>query len=275
MGSFFSQPTFGSSTFAGGTGAVLQNFESRTVLKSDLLLYVRRFLNDGGGNNIFSDAILSQFISEGEVFVNNKINLVWTKFSVAVTAGTAAYPLSTNVKRITRVTWLGRRLIPLSQMEISRIYPRYRSEQSVAATPDFFAVDADGYHTIRFLATPSITIPANDAIVFSDAGARSLVTVAGYMNIAESTTKLTIPHYYARPLIKEFVLWKAYRIEGKGYNSRASDYHKARFTARLEVYRKMNAEVYATRSRDLEPMISSGGYRIARPSLPANFGTEV
>ena len=72
---------------------------------------------------IWSDSLLNQWQQDAKDYILNQVQCLFYKFYLPVQSGVSVYTLPAEVKSIKRVTWLGRKLEPLSWDELTIITP--------------------------------------------------------------------------------------------------------------------------------------------------------
>jgi hypothetical protein len=231
---------------------------------------------------IWSDQFLQQLEQDAGDYILNEIACLFQKFYLPVVSGTSVYTLPPQVKSILRVTWLGRQLEPLSWDELTIITPATvvvnsltRIETSVGR-PQWYALHPTNIHDIRLYPTPDMTF---DQTTSSDDPYSPYVNephcnISCWRYIDSSGVDPTaqLPSYIFRRTMKAYVLWKAFKQEGKGQNLTASKFYKGKLDYLIAKFRSINAGTFVSKRYSLGDGDNGiENFRYPKPIYPANF----
>ena len=244
-----------------------------------MLDYIRARLNDPNAV-LWTDDQLVQYINQAEIYAFDFINLYWVRYPINIVNGTALYdmtqvvPTGFRVKNITRITYRGFKVDILSQKEMSLLSPVYRTQFS---RPRWATWQFDGFQKLRLYPVPNENLPALDTglQVFTDTNILNECIISAYLYPDETNEDFSLPDYFITRLVKYYVYWKAYSVEGPGQNLEIATYFKNRHDQQIAMVIKANAMVYANKDRQLSDVAIQRPWRKHRPTLPPNFGSPV
>lgn len=270
----------------------------RTILKSSLVAYLRKYLNDPAGA-VWNDSTLSKYVSQGEVQIGDSYNTIWIRFYLPIQSGVGTYQLPQNVKHITRITYRGFKVDVLTQKELALLSPVYRTQQS---RPRWASWQFDGMTTLRLFPVPNedllpfVSGTNRGALfnqfrfnqlrfnqrptttlgdVYSDTSITDTCIISAYLFVQEDPLILSLPDYAARRTIKNYVLWKCFAQEGDGQDPDVAQYYKKKFDIALAKIIAANTKVYANKQTQLSDVAIQRPWRKHWPVLPPTFGTPV
>lgn len=219
---------------------------------------------------IWSDEYLNYLLTRGEIEFSQKVPSIFTRFSLAVTAGTSVYDISSNnLVNILRVTWKGESLE--SYEHASEIY-RNRwfkpQEQADQGKPQFYLSYEYGFGKIKFHSNPNETIAADDTNIFGS-DIENRVIISGYC-LADPTGEVyRIPEYVRRRFGKYYAMEKAYLREGPGQDLQASQYFGAKYKLVLGYFQKIVTTIPSSIRIEMGPRSIADARKVPRPSLPS------
>jgi len=244
--------------------------------------------------SIWSSDTISAFAQEAENEIVTRVNCILKRIALEIQPQTSLYFLPQDVISIRRVTWLGKKLEPKAFRGLLK-YPivdpagvvggfanSYANAFFISASdskpeagmPYCYFYSGFGENVIKIFPTPVIYLAATTVGLYgSEIGNRCIVEYYTFPDF--TTSSLRIPTYVARRMIKAFVLYKCFSMEGPGQDLIGAGRQLKRFNGYVEDFRKINAGVYIARTRTRTPNANTFPTRIARPRLPANFGTKV
>lgn len=266
---------------------------ARTIAKSAMLPYLRKFLNDPNGI-IWVDNTINQYINQAETYIGDAINTIWVRFYLPIQNGIGTYVLPQNIKHITRITYRGFKIDILTQKELALLSPVYRTQNS---RPRWASWQFDGMWTLRLYPNPNEDLlPTNvsgatfDSFTFdiafnqgqatlgspyTDISLSSTCIISAYLFVQESSSILSLPDYSASKVIRYYVLWKCFAMEGQGQDDDIAKYYKNKFDKQLNKIIVYNSRVYANKQRQLADVAIQRPWRKHQPILPPNFGPIV
>jgi len=214
---------------------------------------------------IWTNDQLVRWMKDAEEALIVKEYLRWERFSLTITSGTATYTLPSRLLNITSVLWKGKPLTPLIGMEPHAQFENFRTEQN---KPKHYTVSNDGIQTLRLIKIPNESIAEITTGLFG-ANVQNGFLVSGFTTPDRDVDHFQIPDYCTRPLVKAYVLWRAFSKEGDGQNLQLGQYWQGQFEFYKLKVSRMKHKYYSTKQHlDLE-MLSFAGRRHAR--LPGDF----
>jgi len=215
---------------------------------------------------IWSSATITRFQLEGEKDVARKLNCVLSREALNIVADTATYAIAEEAFSISRITWKGTKIDPLSFRDKREIYD---TRGGVSSKPDWYLYDNQGRNTITFFPTPSANVPsAGQTALFS-----THIPTAVIVEICRipDSDDFLIPLYVRRRLLKYYVLWKCFAIEGKGQNLKNAQAFEQRYNDYVGRLKKIHQGHFMARRRTLSP-VGLGGMTPRGGVLPSNYG---
>jgi hypothetical protein len=217
---------------------------------------------------IFDDATIQRFSDQGEFKFAADTDCIIDRISLSVVAGTNQYTLPDYVLNVRRVTWRGKWMEPISHRKFREGYFPF----SAQSEPTQYIYNNIGAQKIQFFPTPSETIAAATTNLYGSSIDTSVIVE--FSRIPDYVT-FTIPTWFRRYLLKNYVLKMCFAIESKGQNLKAVNYFTEKYQALHDAYVSL-LEDFINHPRNLMassyPILRN---RPASPVLPANFGTYV
>lgn len=228
------------------------------------------------GTLIWADSYLDRLRADGEQDMCNRVPCLFHRFAIQITANTSVYTLPVKTSRIRRVTWLGRKLDPITFEDMTLINPNFvyadannKTDIPVSSKPDYYMLHPTNLNDIRFYPCPDTSITIDGANVYG-VGTDTNVIISCFRNIDGTNEAFQLPDYIYRRSIKAYVLWKAFAAEGKGQNMAASNYYRSKYEYYVKMFIKLNEDSFVSKKYSLSSNIMTGPLK-ARPVLPANF----
>lgn len=229
--------------------------------------------------SIWTDAVLDQYTEDGLQDINSQVPCIFSKFYLTTVVGQSVYTLNESVRSITRVTWRGRQLFPLSWEELQAMTPATvvvtgsgssDTIEGVIGRPMWYALHPTNVKDIRLYPTPDEAfINTGDPYSQISNEARCCITV---MSRIDSTNPLlSLPIYVARRTMKAYVLWKCFEKEGKGQDLKAAAFYKKRYSFLISQFKSINEGCFISKKYQLEDSMSLENRRFPRPMLPPQF----
>lgn len=236
--------------------------------------------------SIWTDQQIQQWQADAEADINKRIpSLIYFRFCLATIEGISVYTLPSFVRTVSRVSWLGRKLDPVSWDELVLLSPATAQLQSdqidtiptVVGRPLYYAKHPTNPLDIRLFPTPNLTLSSSAQDPYSplpETANPQACIVACWRSIDSTFSDPTalLPNYIDRRVRKAYVLWKAYSAEGKGQNLAASKYYKNLYEWLINHFISINQGAYLSKKYTIEDgLLTIDGFRYPRPILPANF----
>jgi len=219
---------------------------------------------------IWNDEYLNYLLTRAEIEFSQKVPSIFTRFSLATTAGISVYDISANnLVGIHRVTWKG---IKLESWEHASAEQRNEwirpQDQGSQSRPLFYLSYEYGYGKIKFHPLPNEAITVDDTnINGSDIANR--VIISGFRLADPTGTTYRIPEYVRRRFTKYYAMEKAYLREGPGQDLRASQYFGDKYLLVVGHFKNIMNKIPKSvliHFGERAPLTSK---RLARPSLPS------
>lgn len=246
--------------------------------------------------SIWSTATINRFAAEGEREITLKVPCITKRVALNVRAGTSVYNVPSDVVSIRRLTWKGKKLDPKPFIDITQ-YPLVNpagisgafdvgsyngsgffvdSSNSIPTGQVPYAYFYSGYgeNVVKLFPTPSVSVAAVTTDLYG-ANIPNAVILEYYAFADVTTGSQRVPAYMARRIIKSFVLFKCYSMEGVGQDLNAAARFKSRFEQQLNFFQTVKSGIFVARMRTRSPEGNYFPTKIGRPRLPVNFGTLV
>lgn len=227
--------------------------------------------------SIWTDAYLNQLLQDAAHDIICEVPCLFHRFYLSTTNGLSVYTLDEKVRGIKRITWRGIELDPLSWQQMEAMAPGIAYVNSgnkfegTSSRPQFYALHPTNIHDIKFYPTPSESLSAVGGDPYAPQPNEERCTISCWRNVDTAIASASLPGYIDRRTRKAFVLWKAFGKEGKGQNSRASDYYKARYQFLVKLFSQINAGCFASTAYQLDDRLPAQGRKPAKPTLGPNF----
>ena len=225
---------------------------------------------------IWSEPYLTDLLYEAEKYISTKLDVYWAREALIITPGKSTYSLPVYVKKITRVTWKGKGLIPIAFDEVnvlgynSAVIDDTTKHEYPNSEPRFYTLHPTNITVIRFLPTPNETITPTGAEDLFGADIANHAIVSFYRS--SDNLSFVLPSYVSRRFKKAYALYRAFLKEGKGQNLTASKYYKSKYDLLLNYFEKINSQSYVSQRPALsEGYMRSLGGPPAPPQLPWNY----
>lgn len=209
------------------------------------------------------------YIQQGETEITQENPFLVERVSLAIAANTANYILPDYCIKIRRVTWLGRKVIPLDERLREDIY-----QGLVLSTnePVYYSSNLITAKYIKLHPVPSISL-TNTGDSWTAPVIRTNCIVEFYRSADSSNT---LPPYLRSRILRHYVGMRAYLREGTSQNLKASLYHRKRFGIEKKKFDMFLWDLYMTNKRMAINDIRPGSRIPFQPILPIDrFGTSV
>lgn len=182
---------------------------------------------------------LQRLTQEAEKEISRALNPIWDRYAIPIVAGTATYTLPDYVRGITNIKWKGISIDPLYQSEVIKSIDH--NYFTTRGNVRWYLRSPENFQIIRFVMVPNENIttdPVSDDLFNSDT-IRDRVIVSFHREPDTSGDLLSLPDYVARRLVKNYVLYRAYKKEGTGQHIEAALYYKRKYDQQLRYYREL------------------------------------
>jgi hypothetical protein len=238
------------------------NYQEKVPLKTSLIDYIRRKLGD---NVYFSDQAILTEIGRAENDITQKKKFIYYRFSLELKKGVGLYNLPLFVDNVVSITYKG---IPINFNSMSELQ-EVSTYRSVSSKPLYASLQFEGNLVLRIFPVPSEDLAADDSIVNTGAGIKSLFIISCNIGIDESNENISVPPWIARVMIRFFVLSKLLKKEGPHQNFNLAQYYESKYSSYVNMFSMLIERTYAAKIKQIGGPITS--YKKARPVLPPNF----
>lgn len=228
---------------------------------------------------IWSDSYIDQLDHDADDDIIGKVDCIFDRFQLAVTAGESTYTLPDYCRKIIRVTYKGRGLDSISFSEMQLLHmasfgnTKSPVEEAPQGDPYFYCLNPSNAKDIRFYPTPPATINLGSPDVWgADIG--NCVIISCWRTVDRTNSAYQLPSYINNRTKKAYVLSKAYAKEGRGQDLNASQYFGEKYAYLIENFKKINAGVYVSKKYRLSGGFVETfayGHRPPKPILPPNY----
>lgn len=227
---------------------------------------------------IWTDTLLDELAEDAAKRINADVLCLYHKFYLATTTGLSVYTLPTKVKSISRITWLGKKIDPLSWEEMQIMNPMtafvsgaINIETSVSR-PQWYALHPTNYRDIRFYPTPDLTLSATGGDPYSPTVNEQRCNITCWRNIDLTDSLASLPSYIDRRTRKAYILWKAFEKESKGQDAQAANYYKKKYQFLVKMFIAINEGCFVSQKYALDDHGSTyNNNKYPKPQLPSNY----
>jgi hypothetical protein len=236
----------------------------------------------GTVNKLWTDDYLSSLASEAEIQISSDVNCIYVRFPLNIVASQGIYNFLTDTtpaQRLTgiiRITWQGWTVHPVFQNQLRNMVVPFKPEEgdTISSRPTMYMRKGYGMNSIKFFPSPNLSIPYDSTDITTQTGITNNIIVSGWRIADPTGSTYRIPDYIREPLVRYYVMMRAYRKEGKGQNLDAAKYYEIRYVTLLGKFKKIISNLFASRTHSVnDSFLDARSMRPPRPSLPVNFGT--
>lgn len=254
-------------------------------------VYLRRYLNDNG--TIWSSAQLENWALEAEQSIAINAPCIVDRVALDIVAGNPLYTIPASSIGIRRITWLGYKVYPITKLEVQDMYPnnsitssyfgaffnafsnafyvQSASSGTTAGRPYNWSYSGYGWDTIQLFPTPDISIASVPAGLW-DSAIRTRCIVEYYRLPDIASQVYRVPAYIRRALIKDFVLYSAFKVESIGQDLQASQWHKTRFDINFDIFKAILSGVFVSKKQRMGLKDSLTNAIRGKALLPPQYG---
>lgn len=212
---------------------------------------------------------ITRFSQDGENDFAEDYPCILTRLSLATTANVPVYSLPDSVRSIRRITWKGFKLDPLGQRNMREVF----SYATQVGKPYWYVFNNVGANKIQFFPIPDETIVPSGLNLYSDAITTDCIVE--YFTLPDYVI-YTIPQYFRRRLLKNYVLRYCFAIEGAGQNLKNRDYFNQKWENLKKQYGEFLDEIHNKSRKLCLNGITSSQFFPATPVLPVSrFGIGI
>lgn len=220
---------------------------------------------------IWDSVQLARYLDEGELDLATQLHCIIDRTSFSIVAGTYEYSLPAPALGIKRLTWLGKKLDPISYLNWVFDYQPILDSGALtpSSTPYFYVYSDIGLKSVIFYPVPDITIESTEDNLWGSAIPDKVI--AEYYRLPDTSDSVfRVPVYYRRRIVKCYALWKLLGQEGDGQDIEASRYYKNKYDYYVYLSHVIYNKVFVSKLRGYAPSVSRRT-RPERPVLPPNF----
>jgi hypothetical protein len=228
---------------------------------------------------IWTEQYLTQLANDAIQRMNIDMPVIFEKQYLLINTGQSVYTLPPVVRRLERITWLGKKLEPVSWEELTALSPMTVGgfiETSISR-PQWYALHPTNPYDIRLYPTPDLTF---DAASFAglnpyaqlDNEQACCISYKRDIDLTGLILTAQLPTYIQRRTQKSYVLWKAFSQEGKGQNKNAAKFYEMKYQFLTSNFMKINAQCFLASRYSLgNGDTEIDNFRYPRPTLPTQF----
>lgn len=221
----------------------------------------------------FTDAQITSFAHQAEIQLTAESDSLVDRYAVPIISGQTEYQLPTRIIDVRRITYRGKKLDPFSGQDL--IWSGSTPNTPAQGIPKFYTYSYKGYPVIKLYPAPSENLPTPVDSLWTVEGIRNSLCVE-FVSEPDFTSgsDLRIPSTIRRQYVKDFVMYRCFKREGKGMDPRAATYFKMKFEMDKAEHREISAQIFKCIPAQLEPYVQRKKF-VGRPVLPPRFGEIV
>jgi hypothetical protein len=194
---------------------------------------------------------------------------ILTRISLTITAKQAVYTLPDNVRSIRRITWKSFKLDPLGQRNMREVF-QYASQ---VGKPYWYVFNNIGQNNVQFFPIPDQSVTPSNTDLWGQAVTTDVIVEYW---ILPDFANYTIPNYFRRRLLKNYVMKSCFGIEGPGQNLKNRDYFNQRWEMMKKNYGEFLDEIHNKSRKLCLNGITSSQFFPGQPVLPVSrFGIGI
>jgi len=218
---------------------------------------------------LWSSETIIRFSQDGENEFAEDYPCILTRMSLYTIANQARYVLPDSIRSIRRITWKGDKLDPLGQRNMREVF----SYATQVSKPYWYVFNNVGANTIQLFPIPDQTIVPSGKDLWTDG--ISTDVIIEYWVLPDYAT-YTIPQYFRRRVIKNYVMRQCFASEGPGQNVKNRDYFVQKWQTYKDRYGQFLDEVHNKSRKLCLNGITSSQFFPATPVLPVSrFGIGI
>lgn len=219
----------------------------------------------------FTDQQITRMAQQAELQLAAEIDCISERFSIAVTAGVSEYtlPATQTIININRIMWKGKKLEPQSGNEL--IWSGSSPQSSTQGLPRFYIYSFQGYCVFRLYPAPPENLAAATGDLWHPDKVRTALIIEAEIGPDFNTQDLRIPAIIRRQYVKDYVMYRLLKREGKMMDPKAAEYYYTKFEADKQEHRMAVSQLMSCVPLELAPSTGKNQY-IGRPVLPPQFG---
>lgn len=217
---------------------------------------------------IFTSTDLERFANQGENDFSVDRPFLMDRYSLTIVGGIANYVLPDYVNSIRRVSFLGQKLDPMTQRNQREVF----QAANQTGTPFWYVFNNIAANTIRLFPTPEQSIAPGTLLWSSDI---PTCCVVEFFRSSDNST-FVLPPWKKRQMLKSYIKYRSYGIDGPGYNVALRKYYKQRWEFSETQFSELLDYLYNAPRKLVISEIVSSNYFPGEPVLPIDqFGISV
>jgi len=184
---------------------------------------------------LFADTTLTHLENIGENAFASERPCIVDRTSLAIVSGTDVYTLPSYVINIRRITYKGWKVFPITHRDLRQSY----QSGNQAGRPYWYIFNNVGQSQIKLMPVPTENISAEATYTNlwgPTINTKFIIEFYRLPDVSDLQNKYLIPNFIRRRLLKTFVLSRAFQMEGRGVNIKASKYWRARYDFLKSIY---------------------------------------
>ena len=216
----------------------------------------------------FNSSDLNRFFNQGENEISGEKPFLFDRLEIATQSGTSTYTLPDYVTSIRRVTFLGWKLDPLPERNFREVF---QSNPSFGQ-PFWYIYNNIGANKIQLFPTPNQTLVPGVDPWATDIPTQCIVEFAR----ATDNNNFIIPLPLRRQLLKNYVAYRCYQVDGAGRNNKLTKYYKEKWAFWKQQFVELLDDLYNSPRKYIVSEIVSNNTFPGEPVLPiGQFGISV
>lgn len=217
---------------------------------------------------LFTTSNIQRFFNYGEAEISVDNPFLVDRYSFAVSPGTSTYQLPDYVTSIRRVTYQGWKCDPLNQRNFREVF----QSAPQSGRPFWYIFNNIGAVKLQLFPSPGDTLAAGVNLWSTDIPTSVIVE---FYRVTDNSTFI-LPSWIRRQILKYFVAFRAYSIDGAGNNLKMAAYHDNRWAQGKQQFADLLHFLFTNPRKFCISDIVSSNYYPGEPVLPVNqFGISV
>lgn len=219
----------------------------------------------------FTDSQITSLAQFAETEIAKETKGIVERFSYPVTAGQSEITLSENILDIMRVFWKGKRLHG-SRSIGDLVRSGSTPTSSVQGEPLEYVSTFVGIPLIKIYPAPNKTLAAGTGDLWTPNNIENCLIIEACVSPTFTSSTIRVPAFVRRQYVKDYVMYRLLKKEGKMLDLKSSNYFKAKFDQDLVELRYVREQLFSCIPKQFQPIVGKG-FKVARPVLPPQFGT--
>lgn len=220
--------------------------------------------------SIFTDTQISAWAQAYEREITAEHDFIVDRISLDIVAGIGEYEIPNYVTNIRSVLYQGKELHAkgFRASNITGDVPGVTS----GAIPFEYVFSGKGLRVLKFYPTPNLSIPIYTSSLWTAAADFAAVIVEFYRTSVRDDVTRQLPEWLRRYILKDYVAWKAFGMDGKQQDLRAADYYSKKLESQKTYLQMIKTNMFRASTDAVSVHKMPNRQRPGRPVLPSNFG---